>query len=132
MLAMWAFKAGIKVAAAQVCVTVPASSLDALGAATDGLLQSVLPCSITYMQVLAEDEEDELAASLEEKLDEFLEQPDTAIDKLVGNEKFVEMSQLDYKNLKKFMDGQHPAWEKNCGLVQVKDEATGRFEWLPP
>ena len=131
MLAMWAFKAGIKVAAAQVCVTVPASSLDALGAATDGLLQSVLSSSITYMQGLAVDEENELTEELEEKLDEFLEQPDTAINQLVGNQKFVEMSKLDYNNLKKFMDGQHPSWEKNCGLVQVKDETTGRFEWLP-
>lgn len=102
------------------------------GAATDGLLQSVLSSSITYIQGLAEDEEVELAESLEENLDDFLEQPDSAIDKLVGNEKFVEMSQLDYKNPKKFMAGQHPSWEKNCGLVQVKDEATGRFEWLPP
>ena len=105
----------------------------------------------------------------------MFEQPDDAIDKMLGNEKFKELrsvaarathtnvgaptiarpsslshleatstalltspcarlrrSKLDYKNLKEWMDSSHKGWEKNCGLVQVKDEATGRFEWQPP
>ena len=45
---------------------------------------------------------------------------------------FARRSKLDYKNLKEWMDTHHKGWEKNCGLVQVKDDATGRFEWLAP
>ena len=132
MLAMWAIKVGIKVAATQLCITVPADSLNALSDATDGFLQSVLDTSIDSMQDLAADEEGELAARLVDKLDDYMEQPEDAIDELTTNDKFVEMSKLDYKNLKTWMDGAHKGWEKNCGLVQVKDAATGRIEWWPP
>lgn len=41
-------------------------------------------------------------------------------------------SKLEYKDLKKWMDEKHPGWETQCGLVQVKDDQTGRYEWLPP
>ena len=132
MLAMWAIKAGIKVAATQLCVTVPTASLDALGDTTDSLLQSVLATSITYLQGLAVDEEGELVESFEEKLDSLMEQPEEAVEEIVRNHKFREMSKLDYKNLKAWMDGAHKGWEKHCGLVQVKDAATGRMEWMPP
>ena len=80
-----------QVAAAQLCVTVPTETLDALTGVTDELLLAVLGQSITYMQGLAVDEEGELAEELDEKINGHFEAPDGAIDKVVSNEKFLEM-----------------------------------------
>ena len=80
-----------QVAAAQLCVTVPTETLDALTGVTDELLLAVLGQSITYMQGLAVDEEGELAEELDEKINGHFEAPAGAIDKVVSNEKFLEM-----------------------------------------
>ena len=61
---------------------------------TDDLLMAVLSQSITYMHDAADGDEREaaLVEELDEKLDtHYSEMPDDAIDKMVGNEKFVEM-----------------------------------------
>ena len=83
-----------QVAAAQLSVTVPAETLNALSSVTDDLLMAVLSQSITYMHDAADGDEREaaLVEELDEKLDtHYSEMPDDAIDKMVGNEKFVEM-----------------------------------------
>ena len=85
-----------QVAATQLSVTVPAETLNALSSVTDDLLMAVLSQSITYMHDAAAVHGDEREAALVEELDEKLdthysEMPDDAIDKMVGNEKFVEM-----------------------------------------
>ena len=115
-----------------MCVTVPTESLDALEGVTDSLLLAVLGQSITFMQGELVDEEGELAEELGESIDGHFEVPDDAIDKVVGNDKFVEMSKHEYTSLKAWMDSNHPSWVKNCGLVQHTDESSGKLEWRPP
>ena len=69
-------------------------TLNALFSVTDDLLMAVLSQSITYMHDAADGDEREaaLVEELDEKLDtHYSEMPDDAIDKMVGNEKFVEM-----------------------------------------
>ena len=80
-----------QVAAAQLCVTVPTESLDALTGVTDALLLAMLNQSITFMQGELVDEEGELTEELDENINGLFEAPDDAIDKVVSNEKFLEM-----------------------------------------
>ena len=63
-LGMLAIKIGIKIAAAQLAVNLPAATLDALGPTTDGLINEMLTMSCEAMKEVAEDDEkmDECAA----------------------------------------------------------------------
>ena len=63
-LGMLAIKIGIKIAAAQLAVNLPAATLDALGPTTDGLINEMLTMSCDAMKEVAEDDEkmDECAA----------------------------------------------------------------------
>ena len=80
-----------QVTAAQFCVTVPTETLDALTGVTDDLLLAMLNQSITFMQGELVDEEGELTEELDENINGLFEAPDDAIDKVVSNEKFLEM-----------------------------------------
>ena len=49
----------------------------------------------------------------------------------LDNDKFKELSKLEYDNFKAWMDKEHPGWPAECGLQSVINPATGKLEWLP-
>ena len=137
-LGMLALKIGIKIAAAQLAVNVPAEALDALGPKTDGLINEMLTMSCESMKEHFED--DDNLEEFYEKMDDVLastfdapnDAPDEALEELMGNDKFKEMSKREYAQFTQWMDGAHPDWRNECGLVSEINPATGRAEHVPP
>ena len=58
--------------------------------------------------------------------------PDDALDELMGNDEFKRMSKREYAQFTQWMDGAHPDWKSECGLVSEINPATGRAEFVPP
>ena len=65
-------------------------------------------------------------------VDEPNDAPDEALEELMGNEKFKTMSKREYAQFTQWMDGAHPDWKSECGLVSEINPATGRAEFVPP
>ena len=137
-IGMLALKIGIKVAAAQLAVSIPAEALDLIGAKTDGLINEMLTMGVEAMKADLEDEDnmDEYMEQLDEVLastfDEPNDAPDEALDAILANERFKRLSKLEYAAFKQWLDGAHPKWTTECGLVSEINPATGRAEWVPP
>ena len=136
-LGMLAIKVGIKIAAAQLAISVPAATLEHIAPATDGLINELLTSACVSMKAAAEDDESDLMESYEEMVDEALsstfdapnDAPDDALDLLLGNERFKELSKKEYGSFKAWLSSAHPGWEGTCGLTPVINPETGRAEW---
>ncbi len=137
-LGMLALKVSIKIAAAQLAVNLPAATLDALGPATDGLINEMLTMGCEAMKEVAEDEEE--MEEYYEKLDDVLactfdepsDAPDEALEEILSNDKFKELSKLEYASFSAWMDKTHADWRVTCGLVSEINPETGRAEFVPP
>ena len=135
---MLALKIGIKVAAVQLAVSIPAEALDLIGAKTDGLINEMLTAGVEAMKADLEDRDS--MDDYMEKLDEVLastfdapnDAPDHALDELMGNDTFKRMSKLEYARFATWMDGAHHDWRTKCGLVSQINPATGKVEFVPP
>jgi len=137
-LGMLALKIGIKVAATQLAVSIPAEALNAIGPNTDGLINEMLVNGFEAMKEHLED--DDNMEDFEDMLDDVIastfeapnDAPDDALEYLMGNDKFKQLSRLEYTAFSTWMDGAHPKWKGECGLVSEINPATGRAEYVPP
>jgi hypothetical protein len=137
-LGMLALKISIKIAAAQLAVNIPAATLDAIGPATDDLINEMLTMGCEAMKEVAEDDEemDEYYEKLDDVLastfDEPSDAPDEALEKILANDKFKELSKQEYASFSAWMDKTHTDWRTTCGLVSEINPETGRAEFVPP
>ena len=129
-LGMLAVKVGIKAGLAVVGVNFPAETLDCIAPNLDALTTSILAMGAEVLADCIVDEEGELQEDVEEMVD-GLGEPQAQLDDCLDNEKFKELSKLEYDNFKAWMDKEHPGWPAECGLQSVINPATGKLEWLP-
>ena len=129
-LGMLAVKVGIKAGLAVVGVNFPAATLDCIAPNLDALTTSILAMGAEVLAECVVDEEGELQEGVAEMVD-GLGEPQAQLDDCLDNEKFKELSKLEYDNFKAWMDKEHPGWPAECGLQSVINPATGKLEWLP-
>jgi hypothetical protein len=133
-------KAGIKLGAAQLAITIPAETTEALGAVTDRLLGETLGFTLdcTAPEETSEVEEffgeRDQRQSIGESVDGVfkgaaLMQPAELLSALSKSGKYKEATRQEYGLLKSWLDSQHPGWKERCGLHPTV--RGGGVVWLP-
>jgi serine/threonine protein kinase/membrane-associated protease RseP (regulator of RpoE activity) len=122
-LAMLVLKAGIKMGAAQLGVSIPAESLDMLCGVTDALVSDTLQLAIEAMEAEASDEaqSDEAATA----------PPEEVLERLSSSDEYKAASRQEYTLLMEWLDKLHPGWRARCGLEPTVNQETGSVEWVP-
>ena len=145
-MAMLVLKAGIKIGAAQLGVSIPVESLDALSAATDALVHDTLQLAIEEGAANAALQQEAKPSDAEQALTErdseiainrYLAEeaaaapPDEVLQRLASSEEYKTASRNEYALLKEWLNQLHPGWQARCGLEPTVDQESGCVQWLP-
>ena len=144
-MAMLVLKAGIKMGAAQLGVSIPAESLAALSSITDDLVNDTLQLAIeaaaadaaAKVEAGPSDADALRERDSEKDINEFLANeaaaapPEEVLEMLARSDEYKAASRNEYALLKGWLDAMHPRWQARCGLEPIVDQKSGHVEWRP-